>query len=164
VVIATDAPLLPHQLKRLARRASLGIARTGTITNEDSGEIFIAFSTANTDVGVDDDGNEEIAQVSMIPNDSMDPLFEAVVGATEEAIINAMLGANTLTGRDGHTAWRITDPKLPGQPPENPTLVDVMKGYNRFQPPGKSSRRGARGGPRPRKAIDRSARTNRSGD
>lgn len=133
VVIATDAPLLPHQLKRLAKRASLGIARTGTITNGDSGEIFIAFSTANTDVGVDDNGNEEIAKVDMLPIDSMDPLFEATVGATEEAIINAMLGANTLIGRAGHTAWGITDLNLPGQPVANPTLVDVMKKYNRFK-------------------------------
>jgi len=135
VVIATDAPLLPHQLKRLAKRASLGIARTGTITNGDSGEIFIAFSTANTDVGVDDNGNEEIAQVDMLPIDSMDPLFEATVGVVEEAIMNAMLGATTLIGRAGHTAWGITDPNLPGQPADNPTLVDVMKKYKRFKSP-----------------------------
>ncbi len=125
VVIATDAPLLPHQLKRLARRAAHGIARTGTITNEDSGELCIAFSTANADVSVDD----EILQVSMFPNDNMDPLFEATVGATEEAIINAMIAADTLKGHGGkHIATAITEVS-------GPSLLDIMKQYNRLNPP-----------------------------
>ncbi len=120
VVIATDAPLLPNQLKRLARRATHGIARTGTITNDDSGEIFIAFSTANPKADADD----QIVKVKMIPNDSMDPLFEATVRATEEAIINALIAAQTLTGRAGkHTATAIMDMC-------NPSLVDVMKDYS----------------------------------
>jgi L-aminopeptidase/D-esterase-like protein len=130
VVIATDAPLLPHQLQRLARRAAHGVARTGTITDDDSGEIFIAFSTANPRAADDD----KVVGVEMIPNDSMDPLFEATAQATEEAIINALIAARTLTGRGGkNTATAITDVS-------NPSLVDVMKKYNRWKPPPKSSR------------------------
>jgi L-aminopeptidase/D-esterase-like protein len=125
VVIATDAPVLPHQLKRLARRGAHGIARTGTITNEDSGELCIAFSTANPNVSVDD----EVLPVCMFPNDNMDPLFEATVAATEEAIINALVAAETLKGRGGdHTATAITDMSCP-------SLVDIMKEYNRWDPP-----------------------------
>jgi L-aminopeptidase/D-esterase-like protein len=130
VVIATDAPLSPLQLKRLARRAALGVGRTGTVTNDDSGEIFLAFSTANTDGWLDKQGNEKIATVHMLPNDSMDPLFEATVGATEEAIINALVAARTLTGRANHTAWWILDPNL--EMPANETLLDVLKKYNRL--------------------------------
>jgi D-aminopeptidase len=133
VVIATDAPLLPSQLKRLARRASLGIGRTGTITNDDSGEIFIAFSTNNTDVWTDKKGNQLIADVSVVPNESMDPLFEAIVNATEEAIINALLGATTLTGRHNRTAWSILDPNLVNQDPPVPSLESVVKEYNRLK-------------------------------
>jgi D-aminopeptidase len=117
VVIATDAPLLPHQLKRLARRAAHGVARTGTITNDDSGELFIAFSVENPKAFSDD----KLGNSKSVPNGSMDPLFEATVQATEEAIINALVAAETVKGRAGHTAWGITDPKLPG-----PSLVDVM--------------------------------------
>ena len=124
VVIATDAPLLPHQLKRLARRATHGVARTGTITNDDSGEIFIAFSTANP---LPDEENQTIS-VEMIPNESMDPLFEATVNATEEAIINALVAAQTLSGRGGkHTATAITQMS-------NPSLVSIMKDYTRLNP------------------------------
>jgi L-aminopeptidase/D-esterase-like protein len=132
VVIATDAPLLPHQLKRLARRGAHGIARTGTITNNDSGELFLAFSTANRQA-FEQDG---IVGIEIIPNDSIDPLFEAVVEATEEAVINALIAAETLEGRDGHKAWAITDPHLQDQPNPNPSLVDVMKEFNRWVPPG----------------------------
>jgi D-aminopeptidase len=133
VVIATDAPLLPGQLKRLARRACLGIGRTGTITNDDSGEIAIAFTTANQP------GTDPIAQLRSLPDESMDFLFEATVGATEEAIINALVAANTLQGRKGHTGWGITDPKLQELTDPNPTLIDVMKNYKRFVPPPKHS-------------------------
>jgi D-aminopeptidase len=126
VVIATDAPLLPNQLKRFARRAALGIARTGTITNDDSGEIAIAFTTAKQG------GDDAIATLQSIPDTSMDPLFEAVVGATEEAIINALVSSQTLTGRGGHTAWGITDPNLQKLSNPNPTLVSVMQKYNRL--------------------------------
>jgi L-aminopeptidase/D-esterase-like protein len=134
VVIATDAPLLPHQLKRLARRAALGIARTGTITNDDSGEIFIAFSTAS--VNQDAWYADQIVPVSMVPNDNMDPLFEASVAATEEAIINAMIAARSLTGRGGkNTAYAIIpDPSVP-----IPELVQVMKDYNRWEQPTRKS-------------------------
>ena len=122
VVIATDAPLLPQQLKRLARRATHGVARTGTITNDDSGEIFLAFSTANQRASDDD----KIVNVEMIPNDSMDPLFEATVRATEEAIINALIAARTLEGRGGkHRATAITEMS-------SPALLDVMKEYKRL--------------------------------
>lgn len=117
--------IAPHQLKRMARRAALGIARTGTITNIDSGEISIAFSTANPDATVGD----KPAPMVMIPNDSMDPLLGAVVEATEEATINALVGAQTLTGRGGmHTATAITDMT-------HPSLVDIMKKYNRWVQP-----------------------------
>jgi len=130
VVIATDAPLLPNQLKRLARRATHGIARTGTITNEDSGEIFIAFSTANLDAS----DENRVAPVGMIPNDSMDPLFEATVQATEEAIINALVVAKTLVGRGGcNAAYAITD-MPPPYSPSSLSLVEVMKKYNRLRP------------------------------
>ncbi len=123
VVIATDAPLLPSQLKRLARRAAHGVARTGTITNDDSGEIFIAFSTKNTDASADD----EVVSVDMIPNDSMDPLFEATVQATEEAIINALVAADTLHGANGkHTAQAIA------KNPDATPLVTIMQKYNRW--------------------------------
>jgi D-aminopeptidase len=130
VVIATDAPLLPHQLKRLARRAALGVGRTGTYTNNESGEIFIAFSTGNQEALQ----AEKVVHVNMLPNDDlMDPLFKATVDATEEAIINALIAAETVYGRtdkDGHQriAWAITDPNLPSA---TPRLADVMKKYNR---------------------------------
>jgi D-aminopeptidase len=126
VVIATDAPLLPGQLKRLARRAALGIARTGTITNDDSGEIAIAFTTANQP------GNDPISTLQSLPDESMDFLFEATVGATEEAIINALVVSDTLQGRKGHTAWRITDPNLQTLSNPNQTLIEIMKKYNRL--------------------------------
>jgi len=98
VVVATNAPLLPHQLKRIARRVSLGIGRTGSIAGNGSGDIFIAFSTANpaaSDVG-------HVVDLKMVPNDSMDPLFAATVQATEEAIDNAMVAATDMTGINGH--------------------------------------------------------------
>jgi D-aminopeptidase len=108
VVVATDAPLLPHQLKRLAQRASLGIARMGGMGGNSSGDIFIAFSTANAD------GWHRTAptQVTMLPNDRITPLFEATVFATEEAIVNAMLVAQTMTGRDGNTVHALPHERL----------------------------------------------------
>jgi L-aminopeptidase/D-esterase-like protein len=98
IVVATDAPLLPHQLKRLARRAALGLARTGSVAGNGSGDLFVAFSTANPRVG-DAKGTVPLA---MFPNDRMGPLFEAAVGATEEAIVNALVAARTMTGFEGH--------------------------------------------------------------
>jgi D-aminopeptidase len=122
VVIATDAPLLPSQLKRLAHRAGHGIARTGTITNNDSGEIAIAFSTYNPNAWIDD----QIISMDMIPNDNMDPLFEAVVQATEEAIINAMVAAKGITARK-HVTQGIMEAT-------GPTLLETMEKYNRLNP------------------------------
>ena len=98
VVVATDAPLLPHQLKRIARRVSLGLGRTGSISGNGSGDIFIAFSTANPTASQVD----RVVDLKMVPNDSMDGLFAATVQATEEAIVNAMIAATDMTGIDGH--------------------------------------------------------------
>jgi D-aminopeptidase len=98
VVVATNAPLLPHQLKRIARRVSLGIGRDGSIAGNGSGDIFIAFSTANP--GASD--VDHVVELKMVPNDMMDPLFAATVEATEEAIVNAMVAARDMTGIDGH--------------------------------------------------------------
>jgi D-aminopeptidase len=98
-VVATDAPLLPNQLKRLARRVSLGLARTGTISGNGSGDLFIAFSTANPNVA----GPDQITHsVTTIPNDLMDPIFAAVLQATEEAVVNALVDNHSMTGNDNH--------------------------------------------------------------
>ncbi len=99
IVIATDAPLLPTQLKRLARRASLGLARTGSISGNGSGDLFLAFSTANPHVAAADQVTQ---RVETIPNDLMDPLFAGTVQAVEEAIINALVDNHDMTGRDNH--------------------------------------------------------------
>jgi D-aminopeptidase len=98
VVVATNAPLLPHQLKRIARRVTLGIGRNGSIAGNGSGDIFIAFSTANAGASV---LGHPVA-LQMVPNDSLDPLFAATVQSTEEAIVNAMVAATDMTGIDGH--------------------------------------------------------------
>jgi D-aminopeptidase len=98
IVVATDAPLLPHQLKRLARRAALGIARTGSVAGNGSGDLFVAFSTANPKAGQ----AQGITPLEMLPLDRMGPLFEATVGATEEAVVNALVAARTLRGHEGH--------------------------------------------------------------
>jgi len=98
IVVATDAPLLPHQLKRLARRAALGVARTGSVAGNGSGDLFVAFSTANPGAA----GKEGVVPLRMLPNDRMGPLFEATVGATEEAIVNALVAGRTLRGFQGH--------------------------------------------------------------
>jgi D-aminopeptidase len=98
VVVATNAPLLSHQLKRIARRVSLGIGRDGSIAGNGSGDIFIAFSTANPTASDVD----HLVDLKMVPNDMMDPLFAATVEATEEAVVNAMVAAQDMTGIDGH--------------------------------------------------------------
>jgi L-aminopeptidase/D-esterase-like protein len=118
IVVATDAPLLPHQLKRLARRASLGLARTGSISDNGSGDIFIAFSTANPRAA----SPSGIRQLNMVPNDEMDPLFEATVQATEEAIVNALAAAETMTGVDSHTVMALPHDRV----------RQVLKEYNRL--------------------------------
>lgn len=117
IVIATDAPLLPHQLKRLARRASMGLARTGSTSGNGSGDIFIAFSTANPE-----SARQPTAQVTMLSNNVINPLFDATVQATEEAIINAMIGAETMTGFNNHKVAAIPHDRL----------KQVMKKYQRL--------------------------------
>jgi len=99
IVLATDAPLMPHQLKRLARRTSLGLGRTGSVSGNGSGDLFIAFSTANPHAAETD---PPVRSMEMMPNDSMDPLFTATVEATEEAIINALVDNHDMIGRDNH--------------------------------------------------------------
>lgn len=108
VVVATDAPLLPHQLKRIATRVSLGIGRTGGFGGNSSGDIFLAFSTANAGAAT----TTGVTSVKMIPNNQMDALFRNTVFATEEAIVNAMLAATTMTGADGFTVYALPSARL----------------------------------------------------
>ena len=117
IVIATDAPLLPHQLKRLAKRAAMGLARTGSVSGNSSGDIFMAFSTANPYADAPPGPNI----VRTVSNDRITPLFTATVEATEEAIVNAMVGAKTMTGIDGHTVVALPHDEL----------QKVLKKYNR---------------------------------
>jgi L-aminopeptidase/D-esterase-like protein len=118
-VVATDAPLLANQLKRLARRVSLGLARTGTISGNGSGDLFIAFSTANPNVVNPDQITHD---VQTIPNDLMDPIFDGVVQATEEAVVNALIDNHSMTGRDNHRVDAL---------PHN-RLRELLKKYNRL--------------------------------
>jgi len=108
-VVATDAPLLPNQLKRLARRVSLGLARTGTISGNTSGDLFIAFSIDNPNVASTDQITHD---VQTIPNDLMDPLFAGVVQATEEAVVNALIDNRSMTGRDNHRVEALPHDRL----------------------------------------------------
>lgn len=108
VVVATDAPLLPHQLKRLARRVPIGIGRVGGMGGNGSGDIFIAFSTANPNAAKRDG----VMQTSMLANDKMTELFDATAFATEEAIINAMVAAETMVGINGNTVHAIPHDRL----------------------------------------------------
>lgn len=117
IVVATDAPLLPHQLKRIAKRASLGVGRMGGMAGNGSGDIFIAFSTADA-VAMKPD----IITVDMLLNDSISPLFNATVLATEEAIVNAMVAARDMTGDRGHTVHAIDHDKL----------REILRQYNRL--------------------------------
>jgi D-aminopeptidase len=120
IVVATDAPLLPVQLKRLARRASLGLARTGTISGNGSGDLFIAFSTANPNVASPD---QVTHSVRTIPNDLLDPIFAGVMQATEEAIVNALVDNEGMTGRDNHHVDSLPHDRL----------REILRKYNRFQ-------------------------------
>ncbi len=119
-VVATDAPLLPHQLKRLARRVSLGLARTGSISGNGSGDLFIAFSTANPAASNSD---QLTHSVETMPNDLMDSIFAATVQATEEAVVNALIDNQSMTGRDNHHVDAIPHDRL----------RKVMRKYNRLQ-------------------------------
>ena len=108
IVVGTDAPLLPHQLKRIARRAALGLARTGSVSSNGSGDIFIAFSTANANAA----SAAETAPVAMLSNARIGAVFEATVQATEEAIVNALVAAEPMTGVDGHRIDAISHDAL----------------------------------------------------
>jgi D-aminopeptidase len=119
IVAATDAPLLPHQLKRIARRLSMGLARTGSVSGNGSGDLFLAFSTVNPPASR---WKRDVAAVSMLNNSRMDPLFTAAVQATEEAIVNAMIAARTMVGIDGH--------RVPALPHER--LREVLRQYGRL--------------------------------
>ena len=116
IVVATDAPLLAHQLKRLARRAALGLARTGAVSGNGSGDLFLAFSTANAAAAAREGAGGPAAFTPSVfqalPNEAMSPLFECVVAATEEAIVNALVAGETMTGRDGHTAEGLPHAKV----------------------------------------------------
>jgi D-aminopeptidase len=119
IVVATDAPLLPHQLKRLATRASLGLGRTGDIASDASGDIFIAFSIANESV------NQSAAGMTaqLLANERISPLFQATIEATEEAIINSLVAARDMTGNEGHTVKAI----------DHEALRSVLRKYNRLE-------------------------------
>ena len=119
VVVATDAPLLPSQMKRIAKRVTLGLGRLGSISGDGSGDIFIAFSTANAGAGLE---QKKAVAVQMLPNGRMDALFEATVQATEEAVVNALVAAKTMTGADGHTVEALPHDRL----------REVLKKYNRL--------------------------------
>jgi len=119
IVVATDAPLLPTQLNRLAKRASIGLARTGGIAENNSGDIFSAFSTANQEAANPKDG---VAELEMLSNDRLNAVFAATILATEEAIINALVAAETIEGIDGHKIYELP----------HDLLIDVMKKYNRI--------------------------------
>jgi L-aminopeptidase/D-esterase-like protein len=122
VVIATDAPLLPHQLKRIAERATLGIGRTGGIGSNSSGDIFTAFSTANPGAA----GSSDLVKLNMLPNDWINPLFTATIQATEEAILNAMIAAETMEGVNGHVVYALPHDRLRA----------ILKAHGRLVEPG----------------------------
>jgi D-aminopeptidase len=120
VVVATDAPLIPTQLRRVAKKVSLGLGRDGSYSGDGSGDIFIAFSTANPGAV----GSKGLHPLTMMPNDSLDPIFLATVQATEEAVVNAMVAAETMTGINGHTVIALPHDRL----------REVLKKYNRLAP------------------------------
>ena len=119
VIVATDVPLLPHQLKRIAQRIPLGIGIVGGRGSNGSGDIFLAFSTANEGAFNRDD----IASITSMPNDLLMPVFEATVQVVEEAIINAMIAAETMEGINGNTSYAIP----------HDVLVETLKKYNRIK-------------------------------
>ena len=119
VIIATDAPLLPHQLRRIVKRASLGIGLMGGVGGNSSGDIFLAFSTANKSEASKTTG---LANFVALPNERINPVFSAVVQATEEAIVNAMVAAETMTGVNGNTIYALPHDRMKA----------VLKKYNRL--------------------------------
>jgi len=120
VIIATDAPLLAHQLKRLARRVPLGMARTGAIGHDSSGDIFLAFSTANEAALAQPRG--ELRDMRALANPDLNGLFEATIEATEEAILDSMIANQTMVGRDGNTSIALSHAQL----------LDIMRKYERL--------------------------------
>ena len=118
VVIATDAPLLAHQMKRLARRVPMGVGKVGGYGHDGSGDIFIAFSTANSNVAFSDG----TVNVEMLPNRMISPLFEATVQAVEEAIVNTLVAAETMEGINNNKVWALPHDRL----------IQIMKKYNRI--------------------------------
>jgi L-aminopeptidase/D-esterase-like protein len=118
VVVATDAPLIPTQLRRIAKRVPLGLGRLGSFSGNGSGDLFFAFSTANPSAA----GSKGVRKLSMLPNDHLSPLFLATVQATEEAVVNAMVAAETMTGINNHTVVALPHDKL----------REVLKKYNRL--------------------------------
>jgi L-aminopeptidase/D-esterase-like protein len=120
IVVATDAPVLPQQLKRIARRAALGVARTGGTASNGSGDIFVAFSTANEGAA----SARPTAEVTLLSNSQISVLFQATVEATEEAIVNAMVAAETMVGRDGNRSEALPHDQL----------QEVLRRYNRLEP------------------------------
>ena len=124
VVVATDAPLLPHQLKRMAKRPSLGLGRLGSVAANGSGDIFIAFSTANPQLkSVDPEPG--VRSATYVANDRLTPLFEAVTQATEEAVVNAMVAADTVEGADGLRVYGLPHSELQA----------ILAKYNRVSRP-----------------------------
>ncbi len=121
IVVATDAPLLPHQLKRVARRAGMGLARMGSYAGDGSGDLFVAFSTANRDAL----SGAAYARAEFIENGRLDTMFEATVQATEEAIVNALVAARDLQGEGGHYAIALP----------HADLVRLLKKYGRYAKP-----------------------------
>lgn len=118
IVVATDAPLIPTQLKRIAKKVSLGLGRDGSYSGDESGDIFIAFSTANPGA-VNPNG---LHQLTMLPNDSLDPIFLATVQATEEAVVNAMVAADTMVGINNRTVIGLPHDRV----------RDILRKYNRL--------------------------------
>ncbi|HRE51177.1 MAG TPA: P1 family peptidase [Flavitalea sp.] len=119
VVVATDAPLLPYQLKRIAQRVALGIGLVGGRGSNGSGDIFIAFSTANPQAF----NRKETVKVNALPNGQMNALFDATVQAVEESIINAMVAAETMEGFNGHKAFALPQDKV----------IEILKKHNRIK-------------------------------
>ena len=124
VIVATDAPLIPTQLKRIAKKVSLGLGRDGSYSGDGSGDIFLAFSTANPGaVSPKSDQPHNVHPLTMLPNDSLDPIFLATVQATEEAVVNAMVAAETMKGIDDHEVIALPHERL----------REVLKKYNRLE-------------------------------
>jgi D-aminopeptidase len=123
VILATDAPLLAHQCERLAQRATLGLGRMGSIASNGSGDLFLAFATGNRGLGIAGTATDarRLIDARMVVDKALSPLFQAAVEAVEGAVVNALLAAETMTGRDGITARAI----------DHGRLLDVMSRYGR---------------------------------